>query len=127
MATNHKGGKKQGGVEPDSGLGKNPLLRLVGPLAYAYRWRLIIVLLILPISSLMATLVPYLTKVAIDEYIVPASQTGNLAAVYSPLMWLVALAAGVHLLPARYPCQGQARRKKRSVITNILHPGIGSF
>ena len=75
--------------------GGNALLRLVAPLAYAHRRRLLLVLLVLPVSSIMATLVPYLTKVAIDEYIVPAMQTGDLAAVYTPLMWLVALAAGV--------------------------------
>ena len=104
MAAEHttragQGGAPRDGDAPAAGAANsnrgNPLLRLVAPLAYAYRWHLLLVLLMLPLSALMATLLPYLTKVAIDEYIVPAAQTGNLAAVYTPLLELVALAAGV--------------------------------
>lgn len=84
-------GQRNGPARP----GGNALLRLVAPLAYAHRRRLLLVLLVLPVSSIMATLVPYLTMVAIDEYIVPAMQTGDLAAVHAPLLRLVALAAGV--------------------------------
>ena len=69
-----------------------PLVNLLAPLAYQHKRRLFIVLLMMPISAGMAMLVPYLTKVAIDDYIVPATDTGNLATVYQPLLLLVAFA-----------------------------------
>ncbi len=75
--------------------GESPLLNLLLPLLYAHRFRLLLVVLMMPVSAVMATLVPYLTKVAIDDYIVPASQTGRLADVAQPLGNLVALAFAV--------------------------------
>ena len=75
---------------PDKG---GSLLQLVAPLAYAHRYKLAVVLVMMPVSSVMAMLVPYLTKVAIDEYIVPAARTGALEQVYGPLMQLGAVAA----------------------------------
>ncbi|MCZ6842387.1 MAG: ABC transporter ATP-binding protein [SAR324 cluster bacterium] len=71
----------------------NALVRLLGPLLYAHRFKLLVVLAMMPISSVLAALVPYLTKVAIDSYIVPAAQTGVLETVYQPLLNLVGLAA----------------------------------
>ncbi|MCZ6647513.1 MAG: ABC transporter ATP-binding protein [SAR324 cluster bacterium] len=71
----------------------NALVRLLGPLLYAHRFKLLVVLAMMPISSVLAALVPYLTKVAIDSYIVPAAQTGVLETAYQPLLNLVGLAA----------------------------------
>ncbi|MCZ6533183.1 MAG: ABC transporter ATP-binding protein [SAR324 cluster bacterium] len=71
----------------------NALVRLLGPLLSAHRFKLLVVLAMMPISSVLAALVPYLTKVAIDSYIVPAAQTGVLETVYQPLLNLVGLAA----------------------------------
>ncbi|MCZ6559161.1 MAG: ABC transporter ATP-binding protein [SAR324 cluster bacterium] len=71
----------------------NALVRLLGPLLHAHRFKLLVVLAMMPISSVLAALVPYLTKVAIDSYIVPAAQTGVLETVYQPLLNLVGLAA----------------------------------
>jgi len=74
---------------------RTALVQLIGPLAWRHRGKLGIVLLVMPVAAGMAMLIPYLTKVAIDDYIVPAAEQGNLDLVYQPLMTLVALAFGV--------------------------------
>lgn len=74
------------------------LLRMMWPRLLAHRWALATVLLLLPVSAVMATLVPYLTKVAVDEYILPAVAAGSLAAYLRPLIWLMALAGTVVVL-----------------------------
>ncbi|MDH5751503.1 MAG: ABC transporter ATP-binding protein/permease [Deltaproteobacteria bacterium] len=73
------------------------LLQLMWPRLREHRWRFIMVLALVPFSALAATAVPYLTKVAVDDYIIPAMQAGSLAAYREPLYWLVALASGVVL------------------------------
>ena len=60
-----------------------------------YRWHLVAVLALLPVSAAMAALVPYLTKVAVDEYLLPAVGAGELGPLRDPLIALVALAAAV--------------------------------
>ena len=50
---------------------------------------------LLPVSAGMAALVPYLTKVAVDDYLLPAVAAGELGALREPLLALVGLAAGV--------------------------------
>ena len=37
-----------------------------------YRRRFLVVLALLPVSAIMAMLIPYITKVAIDDHVVPA-------------------------------------------------------
>ncbi|MEE8395503.1 MAG: hypothetical protein V3S29_05560, partial [bacterium] len=71
------------------------LWSLVGPLLHAQRYKFLLVVATLPVGSVMAMLTPYLTMVAIDKYIVPAARTGNLEAVYEPLLQLIMWAAGV--------------------------------
>jgi len=60
-----------------------------------YRWRFAAVFALLPVSAGMAALVPYLTKVAVDDYLLPAVAAGELGALREPLLVLVGLAAGV--------------------------------
>ena len=60
-----------------------------------YRWRFAAVFALLPVSAGMAALVPYLTKVAVDDYLLPAVAAGELGALREPLVALVGLAAGV--------------------------------
>ncbi len=65
------------------------------PHLFRYRWRFAAVLALLPVSAGMAALVPYLTKVAVDDYLLPAVAAGELGALREPLLALVGLAAGV--------------------------------
>lgn len=74
---------------------RTALVQLIWPLAQRHRGQLAVVLLLMPLASVMAMLIPYLTKVAIDDYIVPAAEHGNLALVYEPLLGLVALSVAV--------------------------------
>ena len=60
-----------------------------------YRWRFAAVFALLPVSAGLAALVPYLTKVAVDDYLLPALAAGELGALREPLVALVGLAAGV--------------------------------
>jgi len=60
-----------------------------------YRWRLAAVLALLPVSAGLAALVPFLTKVAVDDYVLPAVQAGELGPWRDPLIALVGLAAAV--------------------------------
>ena len=65
------------------------------PHLFRYRWRFAGVFALLPVSAGMAALVPYLTKVAVDDYLLPAVAAGELGALREPLLALVGLAAGV--------------------------------
>ncbi|HEX9842382.1 MAG TPA: hypothetical protein VGC20_06505, partial [bacterium] len=60
------------------------LLRMMWPRLRAQRWAGLVVLLMLPLSSVMAMLVPYFTKVAIDEYIVPAAHLRDITPYWEP-------------------------------------------
>jgi ATP-binding cassette subfamily B protein len=74
------------------------MLAALWPLLRRYWPHWIAVFITLPLSAGMAMLVPYLTKVAIDTYIVPASAHGQVSAVWGPLLWLVGATAGIVLL-----------------------------
>jgi ATP-binding cassette, subfamily B, multidrug efflux pump len=74
------------------------LLRMMWPRLRAYRWQALAVALLLPVSSVMAMLVPYLTKVAIDEMVVPAARLHDIGPYLTPLVHLAALAAGIVLV-----------------------------
>ena len=71
-----------------------------------YRWRFIAVLALLPVSAGLAALVPYLIKVAVDEYLLPAVAAGELGPWREPLLALVGLAGAVvaigYLMDALY-------------------------
>ena len=60
-----------------------------------YRWHLVSVLALLPVSAAMAALVPFLMKVAVDDYLLPAVAAGEIGPWREPLLALVGLAAGV--------------------------------
>ena len=60
-----------------------------------YRGRFAVVFVLLPVSAAMAALVPYLTKVAVDDYLLPAVAAGDLGASRGPLLALVGLAGAV--------------------------------
>jgi len=82
---------------------RNPpaLVRMMWPRLWGYRWRFAMVLLLLPISSLLAMIVPYLTKVAVDDHILPALESvqgGSPAPDLSPLATLMGWAAVVVVL-----------------------------
>ena len=62
------------------------------PHFFRYRWRFAAVFALLPVSAGMAALVPYLTKVAVDDYLLPAVAAGELGALREPLLALVGLA-----------------------------------
>ena len=60
-----------------------------------YRWRFAVVLALLPISAGLAALVPFLTKIAVDDYVLPAVAAGALGPYRGPLLALAGLAAAV--------------------------------
>ena len=60
-----------------------------------YRWHLVTVLALLPVSAAMAALVPFLMKVAVDDYVLPAVAAGEIGPWREPLIGLVGLAAAV--------------------------------
>ena len=60
-----------------------------------YRWHFAVVFALLPVSAGMAALVPFLTKVAVDDYLLPAVAQGELGALRGPLLALVGLAGAV--------------------------------
>ena len=68
------------------------LLRLMLPRLRAYRGMLIGALLLLPVSSVFAMMVPYLTMLAIDDFIVPGIKAGSLAPFWEDLVELMVLA-----------------------------------
>ena len=60
-----------------------------------YRWRFAVVFALLPVSAGLAALVPFLTKVAVDDYLLPAVAAGAIGPYRDPLLALVGLAAAV--------------------------------
>ena len=60
-----------------------------------YRWRFAAVAALLPISAGLATLLPFLIKVAVDDHVLPAVATGALEPYRGPLLALAGLAAAV--------------------------------
>lgn len=64
---------------------------MLRPSLYRYRWRLVLVAALLPISALTATIIPYLTKVALDEYIVPATSAADPSIYLEPLFGLAVM------------------------------------
>jgi ATP-binding cassette subfamily B protein len=79
-------------------LRQSALLQLLIPLVARRRRELVIVVLMMPVATGMAILVPYLTKVAIDSYIIPATQTVAPDAVFKPLLILVLVSLVVVVL-----------------------------
>ena len=73
----------------------SPLRALITPLFHAQRYRFMIAIVAIPISSVMAMLAPYLTKVAIDDYILPVLNGVNADEVMGSLIQLIFLAVGV--------------------------------
>ena len=71
------------------------VLEALRPQFARYRWRFAVVLALLPISAGLAALVPYLMKVAVDDYLLPALEAGSLGPYQAPLLGLVGLAAAV--------------------------------
>ena len=71
------------------------VLSAMRPHLSRYRWRFAAVFALLPVSAGMAALVPYLTKVAVDDYLLPAVAVGELGALREPLLALVGLAGAV--------------------------------
>ena len=71
------------------------VLSAMRPHLSRYRWRFAAVFALLPVSAGMAALVPYLTKVAVDDYLLPAVAAGELGALREPLLALVGLAGAV--------------------------------
>lgn len=71
----------------------NPLGSLLLPLLRRQRRPLALALALMPVAAAMEMLVPLLTMVAIDDYIVPAARSGELAGVFAPLLMLAGLAA----------------------------------
>ena len=63
------------------------------PHFFRYRWRFAAVFALLPVSAGMAALVPYLTKVAVDDYLLPSVAAGELGGLREPLLALVGLAS----------------------------------
>ena len=68
------------------------VIEAMRPQLSRYRWRFTAVLALLPVSAGLAALVPYLTKVAIDDYLLPAVSAGELGPWRDPLLALVGLA-----------------------------------
>ena len=71
------------------------VIETMRPQLFRYRWRLAAVLALLPVSAGTAALVPYLTKVAVDDYVLPAVAAGEIGPWREPLLALVCLAGAV--------------------------------
>ena len=71
------------------------VLEAMHPHFVAYRWRFAAVLALLPASAASAALVPYLLKVAVDDYLLPAVAAGDVEPWRAPLLALVVLASAV--------------------------------
>ena len=74
------------------------LYTLMRPNLFRYRWRFSVIFALLPISAGLATSIPYLMKVAIDDHITPAVEVGTIAPFYESLIGLMILAAMVVVL-----------------------------
>ena len=100
------------------------------PHLFRYRWRFAAVFALLPVSAGMAALVPYLTKVAVDDYLLPAVAAGELGALREPLLALVGLAAGVVVAGVRrrrplraHPAAHRSRAAERAPRNGLpAHP-----
>ena len=77
---------------------------LLKRLIYRQRWRLSLVLCMMPIAVIAAVLVPYLLKVAIDDHIVPAVGTTISVAELGPL-WMI-LGGALGLVVGGYLAEG---------------------
>ena len=71
------------------------VIETMRPQLFRYRWRFAAVLALLPVSAGTAALVPYLTKVAVDDYVLPAVAAGEIGPWREPLLALVGLAGAV--------------------------------
>jgi ATP-binding cassette subfamily B protein len=71
---------------------------VLAPTLRRYRLRFLVVALMLPVSTLMATLVPFITAVAIDDYVMPAVDAGSMEAYYAPLLELTMMGVVVVIL-----------------------------
>ncbi|HUJ74085.1 MAG TPA: ABC transporter ATP-binding protein [bacterium] len=74
------------------------LWAMVRPLLHRHRAALWVAVAMIPVTSVLAMLVPYLTKRAIDEAIVPAAQAHALAAYLPHLLMLTGSTVGVVVL-----------------------------
>ncbi len=74
------------------------LWSLVRPLLLRHRVKILVSVALIPVSSLMALLVPYMTKLAIDDVIVPASAAHDLEPYATHLLLLVGLSLVVVVL-----------------------------
>ncbi len=63
-----------------------------------YRWHFAVVFALLPVSAACASLVPFLIKIAVDDYLLPAVAAGEIGPWRAPLLELIALAAAVVVL-----------------------------
>ncbi len=63
-----------------------------------YRWHFAVVFALLPVSAACASLVPFLIKIAVDDYLLPAVAAGEIGPWRAPLFELIALAAAVVVL-----------------------------
>jgi len=69
-----------------------PLVRLIWPsLRREFPRLALVMLVVMPLSPVMAMLVPYLTKVAIDSYIIPGMAAGDIAPYREGLVQLVTI------------------------------------
>lgn len=82
--------RSSGAVIPTSN--RAALWGLARPLLRKHRRRMLIALLLVPVSMLMALGVPYLTKLAIDEAIVPAAAAHSLDPYFRHLVALIVTA-----------------------------------
>jgi ATP-binding cassette subfamily B multidrug efflux pump len=67
------------------------LLRILRPGLVRRRKALLLVAALLPLSAAMAALIPYLTKLAIDDYVLPAVAASDPSAYLDSLLWLASL------------------------------------
>jgi ATP-binding cassette subfamily B protein len=67
------------------------LFEILRPGLLRHRKALLLVVLLLPLSAAMAALIPYLTKLAIDDYVLPAVAASDPGVYLDSLMWLVVL------------------------------------
>ena len=67
------------------------LLRILRPGLMRHRKALLLVVALLPLSAAMAALIPYLTKLAIDDYVLPAVAASDPGPYLDSLFWLAAL------------------------------------
>ncbi len=74
------------------------LLRMLWPELVRWRWLFFGVVLLLPISAVMASIPPWLIKVAIDDYLLPAANEGSLAPYWSGLVKVASLAIAAVLV-----------------------------